>query len=323
MPPPNPSAVASELSVLPVELGRALEPYVDRLDVGAITRAYRLAYEAHAGQRRASGEEYVTHTVEVATILAGLRLDTASIVAGLVHDTVEDTHVTLGDLAERFGEEVASLVDGVTKIGKVEFRSHTHQQVENYRKLLLSMAADARVILIKLADRLHNMRTLQHLHESKQRRIALETREIYAPLAHRLGIFSIKWELEDLAFKYLEPESYEELTRKIAERRKEREQQIRAMKIPLEEELARAGIPVRVTGDHLRHDHCLLPLRDGILLSGSVLLWVPLDPVRPAWRFDAGHGFGYPRLFGDRLVVANRRGGVYVFDVNAITAGKE
>ena len=248
MPPPNPSAVASELSVLPVELGRALEPYVDRLDVGAITRAYRLAYEAHAGQRRASGEEYVTHTVEVATILAGLRLDTASIVAGLVHDTVEDTHVTLGDLAERFGEEVASLVDGVTKIGKVEFRSHTHQQVENYRKLLLSMAADARVILIKLADRLHNMRTLQHLHESKQRRIALETREIYAPLAHRLGIFSIKWELEDLAFKYLEPESYEELTRKIAERRKEREQQIRAMKIPLEEELARAGIPVRVTG---------------------------------------------------------------------------
>ena len=248
MVPPSTSTVASELSALPAELGRALEPYVDRLDVEAIRRAYQLAYDAHAGQRRASGEEFVTHTVEVATILAGLRLDTASIVAGLIHDTVEDTHVTLGDLTERFGHEVAALVDGVTKIGKVEFRSHTHQQVENYRKLLLSMAADARVILIKLADRLHNMRTLEHLHESKRRRIAMETREIYAPLAHRFGIFSIKWELEDLAFKYLEPEAYEALTRKIAERRKEREEQIREMQGPLEEELERARIPARVTG---------------------------------------------------------------------------
>jgi len=262
MTPPPSSAAASELSALPAELGRALERYVDRLDVEAIGRAYRLANDAHAGQRRASGEEFVTHTVEVATILAGLRLDTASIVAGLVHDTVEDTHVTLGDLAERFGEEVSSLVDGVTKIGKVEFRSHTHQQVENYRKLLLSMAADARVILIKLADRLHNMRTLQHLHEGKRRRIALETREIYAPLAHRLGIFSIKWELEDLAFKYLEPESYEELTRKIAERRKEREQQIREMQVPLEEELERAGIPVRVTGRPKHLDSIHRKMRD-------------------------------------------------------------
>ncbi|MEJ2540609.1 MAG: bifunctional (p)ppGpp synthetase/guanosine-3',5'-bis(diphosphate) 3'-pyrophosphohydrolase [Gemmatimonadota bacterium] len=248
MVPPSSHAVLSDLSALPTELGRALEPYVDRLDVDAIRRAFELATQAHDGQRRASGEEFVTHTVEVATILAGLRLDTASIVAGLVHDTVEDTHVTLGDLSERFGDEVAALVDGVTKIGKVEFRSHTHQQVENYRKLLLSMAADARVILIKLADRLHNMRTLEHLQPGKRRRIALETREIYAPLAHRLGIFSIKWELEDLAFKYLEPEAYEKLTRKIAERRKEREEQIREMQGPLEDELRDAGIPARVTG---------------------------------------------------------------------------
>jgi GTP pyrophosphokinase len=229
-------------------LARALEAYVDRLDPDAIKRAYDLAVEAHAGQRRASGEEFVSHTVEVATILAVLRLDTASIVAGLIHDTVEDTHVTLAELGERFGQEVAALVDGVTKIGKVEFRSHTEQQVENYRKLLLSMAADARVILIKLADRLHNMRTLEHLPEGKQRRIALETREIYAPLAHRLGIFSIKWELEDLAFKYLEPAAYEGLTHKIRQRRKERERQILEMRVPLEEELEQAGIPVEVTG---------------------------------------------------------------------------
>src|SRR5262245_3937817 len=187
---------------LPRPLARVLEGYADRLDVDRIRAAYELALEAHAGQRRASGEEYVSHAVEVATILASLRLDTATLVAGLVHDVLEDTAVTLSELHERFGREVSTLVDGVTKIGKVQFQSHTEQQVENYRKLLLSMAEDARVILIKLADRLHNMRTLEFLPLNKQRRIALETREIYAPLAHRLGIASIRWELEDLAFKF-------------------------------------------------------------------------------------------------------------------------
>jgi GTP pyrophosphokinase len=225
-----------------------MEEYADRLDVAAIQAAYDLAVSAHEGQHRASGEAYVTHTVEVATILAGLRLDSGSIISGLIHDTVEDTHITVDDIRERFGNEVAALVDGVTKIGKVEFRSHTEQQVENYRKLLLSMAADARVILVKLADRLHNMRTLEHLPEGKQRRIAMETREIYAPLAHRLGIFSIKWELEDLAFKYLEPAAYSELSKKLQERRKERERQVLEMQIPLEEELEAAGLDVEVTG---------------------------------------------------------------------------
>ncbi len=233
---------------IPRPLARALEAYADRLDVDAIRRAYELAVASHAGQRRASGDEFVSHTVEVATILAGLRLDTATIVAGLVHDVVEDTAMTLLELEERFGAEVATLVDGVTKIGKVQFRSHTEQQVENYRKLLLSMAEDARVILIKLADRLHNMRTLEHLPEGKRRRIALETREIYAPLAHRLGIFSIKWELEDLAFKFVEPEIHEDLVRKIQRRRRERERHIVELKVPLEEELARHGIPAEVTG---------------------------------------------------------------------------
>ena len=233
---------------LPRPLARALEAYADRLDVHAIVDAYRTAVEAHAGQRRASGEEYVTHAVEVTTILASLRLDTATIVAGLVHDVVEDTALSLSEVNARFGPEVTALVDGVTKIGRVRFRSHTEQQVENYRKLLLSMAEDARVILIKLADRLHNMRTLEHLPAGKQRRIALETREIYGPLAHRLGIASIKWELEDLAFKFIEEEGYADLTKKIRQRRRERERQILEMQRPLEEALSAAGIESEVTG---------------------------------------------------------------------------
>ena len=190
----------------------------------------------------------MSHAVEVATLLGQLRLDTDSIVAGLIHDVVEDTEFTLADVEERFGGSVASIVDGVTKIGKVEFRSHTERQAENYRKLLLSMAEDARVILIKLADRLHNMRTLEHLPQEKQRRIALETREIYAPLAHRLGMAQIKWELEDLCFKFLEPDEYEELSHLIQQRRTERERQILEMQRPIEELLRNAGIPAEVTG---------------------------------------------------------------------------
>ncbi len=233
---------------LPRPLARAMERYADRLDVDQVRRAYQLAVEAHAGQKRASGEEYVNHVVEVATLLAQFKLDTASLVSALIHDVVEDTHFTLTDIEERFGFEVGQIVDGVTKIGRVEFRSHTEQQVENYRKLLLSMAQDARVILIKLADRLHNMRTLQHLPAEKQKGIALETREIYAPLAHRLGMAALKWELEDLAFRVLEPEAYEDLQRKIRQSRKERERQILEMQRPLMEELKRAGIPAKVTG---------------------------------------------------------------------------
>ncbi len=233
---------------LPRPLARALEAYADRLDVDKIREAYDLAADAHAGQKRASGEDYVTHTVEVATILAQLRLDTASIVTGLIHDTVEDTALSLADVETRFGEEVATIVDGVTKLGRVQFSSATEQQVENYRKMLLSMAEDARVILVKLADRLHNMRTLEHLPSSKQRRIALETREIYAPLAHRLGMAAIRWELEDLSFKFLEPEAYEELRRKVKQRRRERERQILELQRPLEEALTEADIPAEVSG---------------------------------------------------------------------------
>ncbi len=239
---------APALAELPVRLRESVAPYSSRLDVDLIAKAYRFSERAHAGQKRASGEEYIVHCVEVAKILADLHLDTASIAAGLIHDTVEDTGTPLETLREEFGDEIANIVDGVTKIGKVQFSSTTEQQVENYRKLLLSMAQDARVILIKLADRLHNMRTLDALRPDKRRRIALETREIYAPLAHRLGMAQIKWELEDLAFKHLEPEAYRELAAKVAERRKEREEQIEALRKPLEEELKRAGIPCEVYG---------------------------------------------------------------------------
>ena len=234
---------------LPAPLARAMEEYADRLDVGQVNRAYRLAAEAHAGQRRASGARYVTHAVGVATILADLRLDSASITAGLIHDVVEDTAVDLTEVEAQFGTEVAGIVDGVTKIGRVRFRSNAERQVENYRKLLVSMVQDARVILIKLADRLHNMRTLEHLRPDKQRRIALETRNVYAPIAHRLGLAAIKWELEDLAFKFLEPDQYNELKKKIQQRRRERERQIMKMRAPLVEMLNAAGIPlVDVTG---------------------------------------------------------------------------
>ena len=233
---------------LPRRLARAMEAYADRLDVDAVRDAYDLARQAHSGQQRASGDDFVSHAVEVATILATLGLDTESLVSGLVHDVVEDTSVSVSDIEKRFGQNVSTIVDGVTKIGRVEFRSNTEQQVENYRKLLLSMARDARVILVKLADRLHNMQTLDALKEEKQHRIALETREIYAPLAHRLGMAAIRWELEDLAFKYLEPEPYEALRKKVRQRRKEREKQVLEMQRPLAEALAAAGVPAELTG---------------------------------------------------------------------------
>jgi GTP pyrophosphokinase len=241
-------ARATAHAVLPPELLARVEPYDARLDLALITRAYEFAKVAHAGQTRRSGEDYITHCVHVAQILAELHLDSVTLASALIHDVIEDTPATIDDVREAFGEEVATVVDGLTKIAKVEFRTNTEQQVENYRKLLLSMAQDARVIVIKLADRLHNMRTLDHLREEKQRRIALETREIYAPLAHRLGMATMKWELEDLCFKYLEPAAYRDLAARIAATRTEREELIERMRGPLAEELAVAGIDAEITG---------------------------------------------------------------------------
>jgi len=200
--------VTSTAPLLAPELARAVAAQRDRLDLDLLARAYRMSAQAHRGQKRLSGDDFVSHSVAVATILAEQQMDSTTIAAALLHDVVEDSNVALEEIRRDFGAEVADLVDGLTKLSTLTFRSTAEEQAENYRKLLLSVAKDARVIIIKLADRLHNMRTLEHLDSEKQRRIALETREIYAPLAHRLGVAQMKWELEDLAFKHLEPEAY-------------------------------------------------------------------------------------------------------------------
>ena len=221
----------------------------DRLDVELLDRAYRFSAEAHEGQFRKNGDPFVSHCVEVARILADLQLDTATVASGLIHDVVEDTAVTVPDIEKAFGREIAQIVDGLTKIGHLPLNSTEDRQVENYRKLLVSIAKDARVIIIKLADRLHNMRTLDWLPEHKRARIAEETRDLYAPLAHRFGMAQIRWELEDLAFKFLEPEEYRSLAKLVAAKRGEREQLVQAMKAPLERALAAAGMQdAEVTG---------------------------------------------------------------------------
>jgi GTP pyrophosphokinase len=224
------------------EFRSALERHADRLDLELIDRALRFSASAHRGQKRMSGEEFISHSIAVATILIGQFVDSISIAAALLHDVVEDADVRGEDIAAEFGAEVAGLVDGLTKIAHLTFRSTAEEQVENYRKLLLSIAKDARVIIIKLADRLHNMRTLEHLPAEKRARIATETREIYAPLAHRFGMAGVKAELEDLAFKFLEPEEYSSLARQVAAKRAEREEMIATLQGPLEEELRKAGI---------------------------------------------------------------------------------
>src|SRR5712691_6642874 len=201
-----------------------------------------MSAQAHRGQKRRSGADYVSHSVAVATILAEQQMDSTTIAAALLHDVVEDSNVSVEDIRRDFGPEVAELVDGLTKLSTLTFRSSAEEQAENYRKLLVSVAKDARVIIIKLADRLHNMRTLEHLDDEKQRRIALETREIYAPLAHRFGMAGVKAELEDLALKFLEPAEYRGLARQVRAKKAERERTIERLRAPLAEELEGAGL---------------------------------------------------------------------------------
>jgi GTP diphosphokinase / guanosine-3',5'-bis(diphosphate) 3'-diphosphatase len=213
-----------------------------------VEKAYSFAEEAHRGQRRNSGEDYIQHPMEVALILLELELDEATIAAALLHDVVEDTRFTLADIEKEFGAHVALLVDGVTKLGRIEYKSKVEQQVENLRKMFLAMAKDIRVILIKLADRLHNMRTLKYHSVEKQKEIALETLEIFAPLANRLGIFRIKWELEDLAFRYMKPQEYYDLSEGIALKRKEREEQINEVILQLRQRLGEVSIHADIAG---------------------------------------------------------------------------
>ncbi len=225
------------------------ESIPDRLDQELLVRAYRFSERAHIGQKRLSGENYVSHCVQVAKILADLHLDTVTVASGLIHDVVEDTSVTVREVEAEFGAEIAQIVDGLTKIGHLPLNSSQERQVENYRKLLLSIAKDARVILIKLADRLHNMRTLEFLPAEKRRRIAQETRDLYAPLAHRFGMARMRWELEDLAFKHLEQPEYKSLAKLVTQRRGEREETISQVTEPLMALLSTGGIAnVEVTG---------------------------------------------------------------------------
>ncbi len=220
------------------------EVNADRLDVGLLARAYQFSDRAHAGQRRKNGDPFVTHCVEVAKILADLQLDSVTVASGLIHDVIEDTDITLEDVEREFGREIAQIVDGLTKIGHLPMTSLQERQVENYRKLLLSIAKDVRVIMVKLADRLHNMRTLDYLDPPKRARIAQETRDLYAPLAHRFGLAKMKAELEDLAFKFLETDEYRQLAKQVVQKRAERAALVEEMAAPLRTRLADAGIVV-------------------------------------------------------------------------------
>src|ERR671932_1058179 len=230
------------------ELIAEVEAYKADVDRDLLTRAFDYAARAHDGQLRRSGQEFIYHPWGAAKILAGLQLDEPTLAAALLHDTVEDTGAEIDDIRAEFGDEIAKLVEGVTKLTRVQFQSREHAEAENYRKLIVAMAEDVRVILIKLADRLHNLRTIEYLGKQKQIRKAKETLEVYAPLAHRLGIHAIKWELEDLAFQTLHPRKYEEIKQMVSERRADREEHVREAAMVLQKELEKVDIPAEISG---------------------------------------------------------------------------
>src|SRR5207244_1456698 len=202
------------------ELMRLLSANRPNDDLGIVEKAYEFSQKNHAGQLRASGQPYVMHPLEVSCVLAEMKMDPVAISAGLLHDSVEDTSVTIDDIRKEFGEQVAHIVEGVTKISKIDFATREEQQAENLRKMMLAMVDDIRVVLIKLADRLHNMRTLEHLEPERQKQIAQETLDIYAPIAHRLGMGKVRGELEDLSFRYTDPIAYEQIHAAVEARRK-------------------------------------------------------------------------------------------------------
>src|SRR5262245_19227398 len=230
------------------ELIAEVEAYNGNVDKDLLTRAFLFAAKAHEGQQRRSGQDFVHHPYGVALILAGLRMDDPTIAAALLHDVVEDTSVELEEVRAEFGEEVAQLVDGVTKLTRVQFQTREQAEAENYRKMIVAMARDVRVIIIKLADRLHNLREIEYLGKQKQIQKAKETLEVYAPLAHRLGIHQLKWELEDLAFQTLHPRKYAEIKAMVTERRADRETHVREAAAVLKNELDKVDIPAEIVG---------------------------------------------------------------------------
>ncbi len=242
------AAVVAEKDALLEKLKEKMKASGRPYDVARVADAYALAKEAHAGQMRRSGDPYVTHPVEVACILIDLGLDTDSVIGGLLHDVVEDTPVTLEQIRKRFGPDVVLLVDGVTKLGKIPYSSREEQQVENIRKMLLAMAKDVRVILIKLADRLHNMRTLDSMPPQNQLNTSLETMEVFAPLAHRLGIRTIKEELEDIALRHLDPVAYAEIEDMLNRRKEEREALLESIKSRILQRLENLNFNVHIEG---------------------------------------------------------------------------
>jgi GTP pyrophosphokinase len=230
------------------ELLAEVASYNQAVDKDLLSRAFLYAAKAHDGQQRRSGEDFVVHPYNVAVILAGLKMDEQTIAAALLHDVVEDTDTALADLEAEFGEEIAKLVDGVTKLTRIQFQSREQAEAENYRKLIVAMAEDVRVILIKLADRLHNLRTIEYLGKQKQIQKAKEALEVYAPLAHRLGIHQLKWEMEDLAFQALHPRKYSEIKAMVQERRADRESHVREAAAVLKNELDKVDIPAEIIG---------------------------------------------------------------------------
>ena len=225
-----------------------IHTYLTDDECNQVLKAFELADKAHEGQLRASGEPYIMHPLAVAEILAHLQIDHITLMAALMHDVVEDTSYSKEDLEKMFGSEVAFLVDGVTKLNQFQYETKEDRQMENYRKMILAMAKDVRVVVIKLADRLHNMRTLKHMRSDKQKRIAKETLEIFAPLAHRLGIFNVKWELEDLSFRYLEPEKYYDLVDQMKQKRQAREDIVNDTMSQLTKALGEAHIKADIKG---------------------------------------------------------------------------
>ena len=230
------------------EFMKYIHTYLTDDECNQVLKAFELADKAHEGQLRASGEPYIMHPLAVADILAHLQIDHITLMAALMHDVVEDTSYSKEDLEEMFGSEVAFLVDGVTKLNQFQYETKEDRQMENYRKMILAMAKDVRVVVIKLGDRLHNMRTLKHMRSDKQKRIAKETLEIFAPLAHRLGIFNVKWELEDLSFRYLEPEKYYDLVDQMKQKRQAREDIVNDTMSQLTKALGEANIKADIKG---------------------------------------------------------------------------